>query len=376
MKIYYDILPALDNHSSGTKRYCENLFWELKNLELINNFKIIACANRSRTSGLDNYGAVRIRYPYRNLRRRISMNNLLYDVPLEWWLGDFDIYHGTFHSILPTKKAKKIITMHDVVEVSAPDTVSKKDAEQAKKNNLFFMNNADHIITVSQATKLDIIKYYNMNPDKISVVHLAADEKYQKKKISLEVAEKIRTKYALPKQFLLHVGMLRKRKNIPNTIRGFALVKNDIPHDLVFVGAWADAKQEIEDTIRELGIKDRVHFLGGISEEDLLSIYNMAEVFLQVSYLEGFGLPIIEALKCGLPVVASNNSAIPEVLGDGGIMVEASDYIQIAEGIRKILSSQEIYRTYTSKGLAHAENFSWRKTAEATFEVYRKVSEG
>lgn len=236
-------------------------------------------------------------------------------------------------------------------------------------------NRADAIIAISNHTKMDCIKYLGIPEEKIRVIYEAADEIFKPEKIKEEMKNHLKDKYGIEFPFILSVGTLEKRKNLPNVLKAFyRLKKTGNHHKLVIVGKIGWKYNKIFSTMEELDLKKDVIFTGYVPDEDLVKIYNAADLFVFPSIYEGFGLPPLEAMACGCPVITSNTSSLPEVVGDAGVTVDPYDDKALADEMHRILSNDGFKTELSKKSLERAELFSWRQTAKETWNVYEEVS--
>lgn len=314
-----------------------------------------------------------------SLRKYYPENKYLYFTRGERFPEKPDIVHfpyfEPFFLTLPLKMPKNsIVTVHDmtpfVFPQHFPTGIKGKIKWNIQKMNL---RKAAAIITDSEASKSDIIKFTGIAKDKIFVVYLAAAEHFKKK-------ESVKNKFNLPEKFALYVGDITWNKNLPNLIK--AINQTKIP--LVVVGKAFLNKEYDENNPWNSGIKEsqelagknlNVIGLGFVSDEDLLDIYNLATVFVIPSSYEGFGLPIVEAMSCGCPVVTTKNGSIPEVAGESVYYVEANSADSIRDGIEKVFNNKELQQNLSEKGMERAKLFSWKKTADGTIKVYKKIIE-
>jgi glycosyltransferase involved in cell wall biosynthesis len=230
------------------------------------------------------------------------------------------------------------------------------------------------IIAVSQSTKEGLVNLLGIPPQKIRVVPLAVASRF--KVVEDEaLKESIRRKYALPPRFFLFVGLLNPRKNGVRLIQAYHRFKSetDLPHKLVFVGAKGWLYEDVLAQIEELGLEKEIIFTGYVADEDLPPIYNLAEALVYPSLYEGFGLPILEAMACGTPVITSNVSSAPEVAGGAALLVDPYDVDQLAEVMYKVASQGDLRAYLTRHGLKRARDFSWEKTALETLAVYEEA---
>ncbi|MBU2577823.1 glycosyltransferase family 4 protein [Patescibacteria group bacterium] len=294
-----------------------------------------------------------------------------------------DLIHYPFFDFffltLPLFKPKKtVVTIHDCIPLAFPDQyppgVKGRSKFLIQRTSL---TNASAVITDSENSKNDIVKYLNYPTEKIHVVYLAADSSFGVVK-NVKEKNEIRKKYKLPKKFVLYVGDVNYNKNLPSLIKAFSQVRDKA--DLVLVGKSFENKnlnevKEILSLIKELGLEEKVHFTGYVADADLKVIYNLASVYCLVSLYEGFGLGVLEAMSCGCPVVTSNLSSLPEAVGDSALLIDPYSIDEISKAIKKFLDSKKEREEYTKKGIKRAGLFSWRKVAEETAEVYKKVTE-
>jgi glycosyltransferase involved in cell wall biosynthesis len=285
---------------------------------------------------------------------------------------NLDIIHSPENATLfvKLKNQKKLITVHDIRTYIFP-----KFNKDTILSHLFFprtLKTTDKIIADSNSTKQDLIRYFNVPKEKIAVILLAADEKF--KPLNHEEVNEVKQKYTLNFPFILYVGNLTKHKNIPMLIKAFYKVKKKgIQHKLVITGMKRGKYKEIFEVTDKLNLQNDVIFTGYILDEDLPALYNAADLFVYPSIYEGFGLPPLEAMACGTPVITSNTSSLPEVVGDGGITVDPYDVDGLAEAMYEILNNDGLREDMIKKGLERAKMFSWEKCARETLKVYEEV---
>jgi glycosyltransferase involved in cell wall biosynthesis len=255
---------------------------------------------------------------------------------------------------------------------------------------------ADAIITISETSKKDIIRFLHVDPKKVHVVRLASRPHYKVIK-DKKVLQKVRKKYKLPKEFVLYVGDINYNKNIPTLVKACKKIKTP----LVLVGKQAlDVKDNVTDLMTMQGPKDWLRFLfnkphpelahykkiseeisdgkgvsclGFVPDEDLVAVYNLASVYCQPSFYEGFGFPILEAMACGTPVVISNTNALVEIAKGAALIADPRNATDMTEKLKSVIRNDALSAELTTKGLKVAASYSWRRTAKETIEVYRKV---
>lgn len=284
---------------------------------------------------------------------------------------NLDVIHSPENAALfiKLKYQKKIITVHDS-QYLFPESTTLITRLRYKFLLSRTLKTADKIIAVSNSIKKDLITYFNIPEGKIKVIFEAADEKF--KPISHEGVNEVKQKYNLSSPFILYVGLLTKHKNIPVLIKAFYKIKSGIKHKLVITGTKAWKYREVFETVKKLNLQNDIIFTGYV-DEDLPALYNAADAFVYPSLYEGFGLAPLEAMACGTPVITSNISSLPEVVGDAGIMVDPSDIDGLARSIYEVLINDRLREDLIKKGLERAKMFSWEKCARETLNVYEEV---
>jgi len=260
-----------------------------------------------------------------------------------------------------------IVTVHDLVRCCFGFTRETIIEKILIKLDIRYIKRASHIIAVSQHTKNDLIKYLKIPDNRISVVYNGVDHNiFKPYNIKL-----------LDKPYILYVGSERPRKNLGRLFEAFAKLKKEFPElKLLKVGASGRSEKYRRDTIKKLDslkITQDIIFVDHLSELDLAHYYSSATLLAYPSLYEGFGLPPLEAMACGCPVITSNTSSLPEVVGEAGIMVNPYDTNSLVQAMRRVLTDDKLRDDMVRKGLEQSKRFSWEKTARQTLEVYEKV---
>ncbi len=243
------------------------------------------------------------------------------------------------------------------------ETMCRRSAQKAQK-----------ILTVSEFSKKQIVEHYRLHPDKVAVTHHGVHEVYRVVEDQAAVGE-VQRRYGISGSFILYVGKLQARKNLARLVRAYSILRRDfgLAHKLVLVGKRTYLSDDIFAAIEELGLEQEVVVLGEVPLVDLPLLHNASELFVFPSLSEGFGLPPLEAMACGSPVVTSNSTSLPEVVGDAGITVDPYDVVALARAMRDVLVNPELRRSLIQRGLARVELFSNRRMAEGTLTVYEEV---
>jgi len=270
-----------------------------------------------------------------------------------------------------------VVTVHDLIPLILPAYRGSLLVRLYTRLVATAARKAEAIITVSQASARDLVRHLHIPLERIHVTYEAAGEDFQPVEDEAQLAA-IRQKYALPERYLLYLGGFDQRKNVYTVLRAFALLVSKQPQArLVVVGKLPGRNSPLfpdpHRLVRELGVEESVIFTGWVAEEDKPSLLSGAAAFLFPSLYEGFGLPALEAMACGTPVVASNRSSLPEVVGEGGILVEPTDAESLAEAMEALLVDDALRAELRQRALAQAAKFSWKQTALETLAVYRKV---
>jgi glycosyltransferase involved in cell wall biosynthesis len=271
------------------------------------------------------------------------------------------------------RNCKSVITIHDLAFLLYPHFLTKESARYYGQIDQAWRK-TDHIIAVSEATKQDSIKMLGVPEKKITVIHEAANPIYQPMPKD-EAWQRVLKKYKLDRDFILFVSTIEPRKNLPTLLQAYRELRDKYKRDeiLVLAGSKGWLWEEVYETVSRLNLEEHVAFLGRVPSADLLFLYNAACLLVHPSFYEGFGLTPLEAMTCGTPVIVSNTAALPEVVGDAGLMINPHDVEGLTVAMWRVLTEEELRQDLIAKGLKRAENFSWLNTAERTLEVYHKV---
>ncbi len=233
---------------------------------------------------------------------------------------------------------------------------------------------ASSIVTVSESARRDLLRFHGIAPDRVSVVHEAASPAFRPINDPGRL-EDVRVRYGLPQRFVLYVGTIEPRKNLVRLMTAFAAARRaGIPQHLVCVGPYGWSSADLSGHIKKLGIEQAVHFTGYVPFDCLPSIYNLGEFFVFPSLYEGFGLPVVEAMASGLPVLTSNTSSLGEIAGDAAVTIDPTDTEAMIEAIRQLATDREMRRDRSGRSLQRAGCFSWTQTAREMLAVYHRVA--
>ena len=267
-----------------------------------------------------------------------------------------------------------VATIHDIIYALHPDWFSFRDRMILKTGISRSMKAAAAIITLSESSKRDILKHFPVHESLIHSIHLASDEMFFKSPASGAV-EGFLKKADIKRPYILAVSSLHPRKNIRRLIEAFgmAIKHRGLSHHLVVAGKAHWKESEITAAVRQFGLASRITFAGYVSDSDLPLLYRGADAFVYPSLYEGFGIPVLEAMACGVPVICSNTSSLPEAAGKAAAMFDPEDTHSLSKALIDVLGNQAEASRLRALGIQHARSFSWSKTAAETLSVYRKV---
>ena len=283
-----------------------------------------------------------------------------------------DLLHSPHYTVPLLVRSKTVATFHDMTFFLYPELHEAYKRLYFKPIIRLSARRANAIIADSESTRQDILKILRVNPQQIVAVPLGVSD-HPRMDNPLEIA-RVRRQYNLPEKFILNVGVLEPRKNVTTLVRAFkSLIEQGIPHSLAIVGKRGWHYEQIFQTVKDLGIEDRVIFTDYIPENDLRCLYRASDLFVYPSFYEGFGLPVLEAMAQGVPVVTSNLSSMPEIAGDTALRVNPHDEPALASAMQRVLTDRGLHDKLAQDGYARSKLFSWRRTARETLGVYERV---
>ncbi|MBU3100730.1 MULTISPECIES: glycosyltransferase family 4 protein [Clostridium] len=369
MKIAIDARGINLYNGTGIGTYTENILKNLINIDSVNNYHVFWSGNNFESIKKENCKIIMTSKKHQRFFED-------YYFPENISKENIDIYHMPQNGIGFSQaiSCKKVVTIHDLIPYVMPETVGRGYLLKFLKEMPIIVGNSDGIITVSEFSKRDILKYFPIDESKIFVTPLAADAKYTPLD-KLHCKNFLEKAYNLNNPFILYLGGFSERKNVASAITAFSKVYKDLSenYNLVIVGDYRDSGQKLMKLTNELNMQSHVIFAGFVPEEHLPLFYNSCDAIIYPSFYEGFGLPPLEAMNCGTPVIASNLTSIPEVVGDTGILINPYDIKDISLAIGTLLSSENLRSELSAKALLRAKQFSWQNTASRTLKVYESV---
>jgi glycosyltransferase involved in cell wall biosynthesis len=309
-------------------------------------------------------------------RAGLAVANLL-GLPLDRTVGPCDVFHATDHVLPPLHRTPSVFTVHDLAFLVHPETHLLSNRAYLAAMMPRYVRAAALVIADSTSTRRDVLARYAVAPEKVRVVPLGVEPTFAP--IEAERARgAIAERHHLAAPYLLFVGTLEPRKNLRALVSAYhALLKRreDLPA-LVIAGAEGWRYDDLYRQVQREGLAPQVRFLGHVADADLPALYSAAAVFVYPSLYEGFGLPPLEALACGAPVVCSNRSSLPEVVGDAALLVDPTDVGALAGALERLLDDEALRRDLRARGIARAAQYTWARTAAETLNVYHEAIEG
>jgi len=275
--------------------------------------------------------------------------------------------------IPPVAPCPIVTTIHDVAFRRYPHLFPPKHRLLLNWLIPLAAANSAAVITGSEATKRDLLEFYDLPEEKVTVTPYAADSLYQPMD-PVEARRAVQSRHGVPLPYLLSVGVLQPRKNLPRLVRAYNRIAKSIPHRLVLVGKEGWAGDELRQAVAQAPVGREPIFTGYVADADLPALYAGADLFVYPSLYEGFGLPPLEAMACGAPVLTSNVSSLPEVVGNAAVTIDPHDEAAIADGIQALLADPARREALSAAGVEHSRLFSWERTARETLAVYRRVT--
>jgi glycosyltransferase involved in cell wall biosynthesis len=366
--IYLDVSAAV-HRRAGLGRYAESLTRALVAAEAD---RYAVFYNRERgiqpLAGLERLPSHTVALGYKPWRMLVWIAHLA-RVGLDRLLPDAELFHATEHLLLPLRSIPTVLTVHDLIFRHLPMHHKPLNRWYLNVTMPLYCRRATHVIAVSECTRRDLIAAYDLPEDKVTVVHEAAAPRFRLQ--PPEAVAAVRSRYGFPDRYLLFVGTIEPRKNLTCLLSAFEAVHAEgLSDGLVIVGRRGWLYDDFFARLEQSPVRDAVLFPGYVPDEDLPAVYSGAQGLVFPSAYEGFGLPVLEAMACGTPVVASNVSSLPEIGGDAALYSDPVDVEGMTEAVRRLLCDAELREHLRARGLERAAEFSWERAAARTRAVY------
>lgn len=371
MAIYIDVSAAV-HQRAGLGRYAASL---ARALVPIVGERLALFYNRESggqpPAGLGALPARTVKLGYKPWRMLVWLGHLA-RVGFDRYLPQAELFHATEHLLPYFRALPAILTVHDLVFLHLPQHHKPLNRWFLRLAMPLFCRRADHLIAVSAHTRDDLLRTYGLSSDRITVVHEAAEACFQPQPPA-QVSE-VLARYGIPRRYLLSVGTIEPRKNLSRLLAAFeALHAQGLTDALVHVGRRGWLVDDFFQSLRRSPVRHAFRWLDAVNDETLAALYSGAQAFVLVSEHEGFGLPVVEAMACGAPVVCSSSSSLPEVAGQAALLVDPRHVDAIATGLRQVLQDEVLASRLRQNGLLRARQFSWERTAKATLAVYEQA---
>lgn len=359
---------------SGIETALLNLLLNLKKIDRDNEYFLFFGSDRMvpdfvRNSGFQ-YDISKM--PTGNKALKILWSHLY--LPYAIGKNKVDVFHEPFFVAPVFKRCPTVVTIYDTAFLYHPKFYNKRSVLYLGALLSGSVKRADSIIAISENTKTDILGNFKVPPDKIHVIPLGTDDAFRVLEDRGRI-EEVKMIYGIKNDYILNVSLISPRKNIEGLIRAFKLIKESKETDLKLVVAGGNGwlYEDVYREARSSGLDKEVIFTGHVPREHLVCLYNGAKAFVFPSLYEGFGLPLLEAMACGCPVVASRASSVPEVCGDAALFADPRDIEELADAVNRIMEDAPLRRELIKKGLERVKRFSWEKMAGRTLSVYREA---
>ena len=364
-------IDARKLHDFGIGTYIRNILRQLARFDRQTEY-ILICGDRDRDLGLslgDNFRVEVDRSRPYSIREQLS-------VPWTLLRTRAGILHEPHYVLPPLAHCRSVVTIHDCIHLRFPQYLPKRGAlAYARAQMGAAVRRSNRILTVSEASKRDILEFFNVAPDKVTVIYNGIDERFA----TPPAEDKIRAveeRYQLQGEFALYVGNVKPHKNVERLLDAFHVVRQSgLDHlKLVVIGDEISKYAALRRAVHRYNLHKYVRFLGFLPDETLAVVYRLAAVFVFPSLYEGFGLPPLEAMACGTPVITSNVSSLPEVTGHAALLVDPYSADAIADAMWRVLTDTGLRSDLSARGLARAREFSWERSARRVREIYDEVA--
>ncbi|BAK81302.1 glycosyltransferase family 4 protein [Candidatus Arthromitus sp. SFB-rat-Yit] len=374
MNFSIDIRGSHLYHGTGIGTYTKNLITHLLKIDKDNFYNLLYCGYNPTQFKQSNSQIYFISRKHSSYFEQIYIPNLLQK-------NNLSLFHMPqngigYKELISSKKFKSIVTIHDLIPYILPQTVGKSYLKNFLKQMPYIVENSSAIITVSEYSKQEIMKFFSVDPNKIFVTPLATSKNFKPLNTSY-CKDILKEKFNIDYEFILYIGGFSKRKNIYNLISAFKMAYKNFnkPLKLVLLGQIREEFRKLLKMINENGLSDYIVFTGFVEEKYLPIFYNASEFFVYISLYEGFGLPLLEAMSCKKAIISSNVSSIPEVVDSTSYQVNPYDILEISESLCKLSNDNNLKNKLSENAYTRSKLFSWEKCTYSTLEIYKSLHE-
>ncbi len=384
MKIGVDIRVLTDRYYSGVSEYADKLLQNLLKIDRDNDYRFYYNSARDLSGRLPKFDYPNVQIVKTNWPNKIFnyIFQKIFNRPyLDKLLGGVDVFfepHFNFVSLSP--QSRGLMTIHDLSFLRYPEFFNqRKNFWHNTLNINKLVGKFSSLVAVSQNTKRDIVDLLKFPEDKIKVIYSGVSDVYRPIDKGDPELEKVKIKYNLSDKFILYLGNIEPRKNLPSLIRAYNQFRQAYPdladYQLVITGLSGWKVKETEDVYRNSPWQKDIKFIGYIQKQDKPILYNLAKVVAYPSLYEGFGFPPLEAMKCGTPVLCTNVSSLPEIVGDAALMIDPDNISAMAVGLRELIVNENLRAELISRGYRQSAKFSWEQTAREYLELFQSLDQ-
>jgi glycosyltransferase involved in cell wall biosynthesis len=391
MRIGIDYTAAV-RQGAGIGRYTRQLVHALVALDSKNQYVLLAAgggsggvpgsqgAERALGSGRGASGVAArgnvhsVTLPVSDRAMATLWHRLRLPLPVELFCGALDLFHSPDFTLPPVRRARTVLTVHDLSFMRVPQCSDPRLRSYLLQAVPTSVRRADVVLADSECTRADVIELLGVDPAHVEVIYPGVEPRFRPVQ-DTHTLDAVRSRYRLPARFVLGLGTLQPRKNFERLIEACAQLKEEARSGmrLVIGGGTGWMYEGIFGRVEELGVQGAVCFPGYVADEDLPALYTLADLFVFPSLYEGFGLPPLEAMACGTPVVTSHASSLPEVVGDAALMVDPLDVAALSEAIQRVLSDTDLRHRMIRQGQEQARRFTWPRAAQKLLGLYERI---
>jgi glycosyltransferase involved in cell wall biosynthesis len=381
MHVGIDYTAAV-HQGGGIGRYTRNLVRALADCDTDGRYTLFVAGGWGDGDGLGPWAAnFRVRsVPLSDRWMHILWQRLRLPLPIQLITGPLDLFHSPDFMLPPTGRTRAILTIHDLSFLRVPQFFVSGFREFLEKAVSRAVKRARHILADSECTRHDLMELMEVQPERVSVLYPGVESRFQPVH-DAQILSRVRDRYRLPGRFILGLSTLQPRKNFEGLIEAFGLLlaarggeSEIVDLDLVIGGGKGWMYEGLSSKAERLGLAERTHFVGFVDDDDLPALYSLASAFAFPTWYEGFGLPVLEAMACGTPVVAADNSSLPEVVGEAGLLVDAGDPGALSEALARLLTDRGLKAQLVTAGRRQAQRFTWEGAARQLLDLYRSVA--
>lgn len=375
MRIAIDYTAAI-TQSAGIGRYTRNLVQSLASLHTTDDFTLFSSELPRGPDHLPQTSNIHPRFMnIGNRRMTILWHRAHMPLPAELVMGFADVIHGPDFSLPPVLRTRRVVTIHDLAFITHPDCAVPSLTRYLHQVVPRAVKAADRVIAVSQRTADDLVKYLHVPATKITTIHLGIDEAFCASP-STEAIRNVVAKYRLSQPFVLAIGTIEPRKNYESLIRAFAEARYlpDGPRMLVIAGRKGWMYEGVFAAVRDLNLADAVRFVDYVPDDELVPLLHAAAALAMPSIYEGFGIPVVEAMAAGTPVICSTGGSLPEIAGDAALIVPPTDIGALRDALVLVIRDHEIRESLKQRGHERSRLFNWKVAAQAHLDVYHQLA--